>query len=41
MSQNIIPHHLFNKKNNEIHFSTETLEKINKIISKYPQNTSK
>lgn len=41
MSQNIIPHHLFGKEGNEVRFSAETLEKVNKIISRYPEGQKK
>jgi NADH-quinone oxidoreductase subunit E len=41
MSQNIIPHHLFGKEGNQLRFSAETLEKINKIISRYPEGQKK
>jgi NADH-quinone oxidoreductase subunit E len=41
MSQNIIPHHLFGKEGKEVRFSAETLEKVNKIISRYPEGRKK
>jgi NADH-quinone oxidoreductase subunit E len=41
MSQNIIPHHLFDKEGREVRFSAETLEKINKIIERYPEGRKK
>ncbi len=41
MSQNIIPHHLFGKEGKEVRFSAETLEKVNKIISRYPEGQKK
>lgn len=41
MSQNIIPHHLFDKEGSEIRFSAETLDKINKIIARYPEGRKK
>jgi NADH-quinone oxidoreductase subunit E len=41
MSQNIIPHHLFGKEGKEVRFSAETLEKVNKIISRYPEAQKK
>lgn len=41
MSQNIIPHHLFGKEGKEVRFTAETLEKVNKIISRYPEGQKK
>jgi NADH-quinone oxidoreductase subunit E len=41
MSQNIIPHHLFGKEGKEVSFSAEILEKVNKIISRYPEGQKK
>lgn len=41
MSQNIIPHKLFDKEGREVRFSAETLEKIKNIISRYPEGQQK
>lgn len=41
MSQNIIEHKLFDKEGREIRFSDETMDKVNKIISRYPPENKK
>lgn len=39
--KNLIPHRLFGKEGQEARFSPETLEKVNKIITRYPEGQKK
>jgi NADH-quinone oxidoreductase subunit E len=41
MSENLINHHLFIKENNPVEFSGETLEKIQRLFSHYPEGQQK
>jgi NADH-quinone oxidoreductase subunit E len=41
MSQNFIDHKLFGKDGHQVCFSGETLEKVNKIIARYPEGHRK
>lgn len=41
MSQNFINHKLHQKEGRQVRFSDETLEKVNKIIARYPEDRKK
>ena len=41
MSENLINHHLFIKENNPVAFSGETLAKIRRLFSHYPEGQKK